>query len=66
MPDLKHDDFKCEIVVLGLRGLVSTGILPVRKAFVRFSLKSLLPSDQAKAVDDIQTLPKESGSNPNI
>jgi hypothetical protein len=52
--------------VLGLRGLVSAGLLPVRKAFVRFNLKSLLNPISSRAVDNIQTLPKESGSNPNI
>jgi hypothetical protein len=39
--------------VLGLRGLVSAGLLPVRKAFVRFNLKSLLNPISSKAVDNI-------------
>ena len=50
MPMLMVENFKCEIVVLGLRNLVSTGILPINKAFVRFNLKSLLPTEKAKAV----------------
>lgn len=34
MPDLDINEFKCEIMVLGLRNLRSTGLLPVRKAYV--------------------------------
>ena len=66
MPSLDINEFKCEIVVLGLRELVSGGLLPIKKAFVKFWLKSLLAPDQAKAVANITTLPKETGSNPTI
>jgi hypothetical protein len=45
MPNLGIKEYKCEIVILGLRNLVSTGLLPVNKAYVKFNLKSLLPSD---------------------
>lgn len=47
------EEFKCEIMALGLRELVSKGLLPVRKAFVKFNLKSLLPPEQAKAIENI-------------
>ena len=50
MPALDINEFKCEIMVLGLRKLVSSGLLPVRKAFVKFALKSLLTPELAKAV----------------
>ena len=43
MPDLKIDQFNIDINVLGLRDLVSTGLLPVKKAYVKFSVKSILP-----------------------
>ena len=66
MPHIHYKEFKCDIMVLGLRSLVSTGLLPVRKAFVKFNLKSVLPLSMAKAVENVQTLPKEGGSNPNI
>ena len=66
MPSLDINEFKCEIVVLGLRSLISAGLLPVKKAYVKFGLKSLLAPDQAKAVANITTLPKEVGSNPTI
>ena len=64
MPDLKIKPYKTAIAILGLRELVSTGLLPVNKAYVKFSLKSLLPSSQAKAVDNIYTEPSDKGSNP--
>ena len=66
MPSLDINEFKCEIMVLGLRDLVSTGLLPVRKAYTKFNLKSLLPPDQSKAISNITTQPREGGSNPNI
>ena len=64
MPDLDIKPYHTEISILGLRELVSTGLLPVNKAFVKFCLKSLLPSSQAKAVDNIKTEPHDKGSNP--
>ena len=66
MPDLKIDQFNIDINVLGLRNLVSTGLLPVKKAFTKFSVKSILPPAQAKAVADIYTQPGEGGTDPNV
>ena len=66
IPRLNFKSFKCDINVLGLRNLVSTGLLPIRKAFVKFGIKTLLPLSQAKAVRNVYTMPKEGGSNPNI
>ena len=60
------EEFVVEINVLGLRSLVSTGLLPIRKAYIKFSVKSVLPPAQAKAVSDIFTEPGEGGSDPNI
>jgi len=44
MPDLDIKPYKTDISILGLRDLVSTGLLPVNKAYTKFSLKSLLPA----------------------
>ena len=66
MPDLMISEHTIEITVLGLRGLVSPGLLPVRKAYVKFSVKSILPPSQSKAVTDIYTEPGETGPDPNI
>lgn len=49
------EEFKCEVITLGLRDLVSTGLMNVNKAYIKFALKSLLPVAQAKAVDNIFT-----------
>lgn len=66
MPNLDIQEFEVEINVLGLRNLISTGLLPIKKAYVKFSVKSVLPPAAAKAVKDIYTEPKEGGDDPNI
>lgn len=66
MPDLQMSEFKCEVIVLALRDLVSTGLLPVNKSYIKFGLKSLLPVSQANAVDNIFTQPNAKGQNPII
>ena len=50
MPNLMFTDFKCEITALALKSLVSAGLLPVNKAYIKFNIKSLLPPANAKAV----------------
>ena len=57
MPDLKIQEFKCQVLVLGLRGLVPNGLLPIRKAFIKFNLRSLLSPEKAGAVENILTQP---------
>jgi hypothetical protein len=52
--------------VLGLRDLQSFGLMPVKKPFIKFNLKSLLPPEQSKAITDVQTNPGDTGANPNI
>jgi hypothetical protein len=47
---LDFKEFNIEINVLGLRMLQSFGLLPVKKPFVKFNLRSLLPPEKAKAV----------------
>jgi hypothetical protein len=66
MPDVNIEEYNVTINVLGLRNLLSTGMLPIKKAYVKFSVKSLLPPAQAKAVADIFTVPDEGGTDPNI
>ena len=66
MPNLAIRPMNVEINVLGFRDLISSGLLPVNKAFAKFSLKSLLPPAQGKAVSDIFTQAGESGSDPNV
>mmetsp|Transcript_20973 Transcript_20973/g.32509 ORF Transcript_20973/g.32509 Transcript_20973/m.32509 type:complete len:139 (+) Transcript_20973:2093-2509(+) len=66
MPNLNISEFKVEIIVLGLRQLVSNGLLPIKKAYVKFNVKSLLPGSAAKAVENISTTPRDPGPNPNL
>ena len=50
-------DFEINMLILGMRNLASPGILPVKKAFVNFNVKSLVPPN-GPAVKNIQTEPK--------
>lgn len=45
--EIEYKDFNCEINVLGLRNLESFGLMPVKKPFIRFNLRSLLPPEKA-------------------
>jgi len=38
-------EFTVEINALGLRNLHSFGLLPVKKPFIKFNLRSLLPPE---------------------
>ena len=40
---VKFDEFRVEINVLGLRGLISPGLLPIKKAYIDFMISSLVP-----------------------
>ena len=51
---------------MGLRELQSAGILPVKKAFIVFNLKSLVPPDDGAALENLRTQPGAAGSNPTI
>lgn len=52
--------------VLGMRGLQSPGILPVKKAFVKFNLKGLVPPSIGNDLKNIKTDPRAPGPNPTI
>lgn len=40
------DDFEVTIMILGLRNLLSPGLLPVKKAFISMNAKSLVSPKQ--------------------
>ena len=63
---MKTLNYNIEINVLGLRDLKSFGLMPIKKAFLQFNTRSLLPPEKALAVQNIKTAPKSSGPNPNI
>lgn len=63
---VKFDEYRVEMNVLGLRGLVSPGLLPVKKAYIEFMLKSMVPPVAASALETVRTQPGPSGENPTI
>mmetsp|Transcript_40372 Transcript_40372/g.52911 ORF Transcript_40372/g.52911 Transcript_40372/m.52911 type:complete len:142 (+) Transcript_40372:2403-2828(+) len=40
--------------------------MPIKKPFIKFSVKSLLPPEKAQAVTNVSTDPNAPGANPNI
>ena len=52
---VKFDEYRVELNVLGLRGLVSPGLLPVKKAYIEFMLKSMVPPVAASALETVRT-----------
>jgi hypothetical protein len=62
---VEFKEFDITMLILGLRQLESPGIMPVRKAFINFNLKSLVPPNSS-AIQNIQTQPQASGPNPTI
>ena len=66
METVVFDDYQVEVSILGLRSLQSVGILPVKKAFIQFNLKSLVPPTCAQKVDNIKTAPGPAGPDPTI
>jgi len=63
---IEYKEYTIDINVLGLRDLQSIGVLPVKKPFIRFNLRSLVPPERAQALTNIKTNPSATGSNPNI
>jgi len=59
-------EYDLDINVLGLRQLESFGLMPIKKPFVKFNVKSLLPPEKAQAVTNVSTDPNAPGANPNI
>jgi hypothetical protein len=60
------DEYNIEINVLGLRSLQSSGILPVKKAYIQFGLKTLVPPISGAIVEDLSTVPGPFGSDPTL
>ncbi len=66
---LDSQKYHVKIRILGLRDLKSLGMLPVKNAFLKFDINSLLPISQKRALAEekfITTEPNEKGENPNI
>lgn len=52
--------------MLGLRSLVSSGLLQVKKAYVQFGLKTLVPPLVGATIEDVFTTPGPAGPDPTI
>ena len=63
---VRFDEYRVELNVLGLRGLVSPGLLPVKKAYIDFLLKSMVPPIAASALSSISPAPGPAGPDPTI
>lgn len=59
-------EFGVSMNILGLRGLQSPGILPVKKAFLQFNLKSMVPPALGTSLENIRTEPRMAGSDPTL
>lgn len=59
-------EFQVSMNVLGMRGLQSPGILPVKKAFINFNLKGLVPPTIGTNLKNLKTDPKAPGANPTL
>lgn len=64
--EVPHQDYSVSCQILGLRRLKSPGILPVKKAFINFNIKSMLPPDLGAAMKNIKTQPGPMGQDPTI
>ena len=53
---VEFKEFDVNMLILGLRDLQSPGILPVKKAFIKFMIKSLVPPN-GPSLSNIQTQP---------
>jgi hypothetical protein len=60
------DEYKVSMNILGMRSLMSAGLLPVKKAFVLFNLKSMVPPMLGDSLSNIKTDPRMAGPNPTI
>ena len=64
--DVDMRDFQVSMNVLGMRGLQSPGLLPVKKAFVNFNLKGLVPPSIGTNLKNLKTVAKAPGADPTI
>jgi hypothetical protein len=56
--EVEMKEFKVSMNILGLRGLQSAGVLPVKKAFIQFNLRSMVPPALGTNLENLKTEPK--------
>ena len=59
------DEMDVNMLILGLRQLESPGILPIKKAYIQFNVKSLVPPNTS-SIQNVLTSPGPPGPNPTI
>lgn len=62
-------DHSIKIRILGLRNLQSSGLIPVKKPYIKINTSSLMErsiNEQDIPYTDLTTVPKSGGDNPNI
>jgi hypothetical protein len=64
--NVKMNEYGVSLNILGLRGLQSPGMLPVKKAFLVFNIKSMVPPQLGNSLENIKTEPKMAGSDPTL
>lgn len=60
------NEYGISLNILGLRGLQSPGLLPIKKAFLDFNLKSMVPPQLGNNLENIKTEPKMAGCDPTL
>ena len=64
--EVEMKEFNIQMQILGLRGLQSAGVLPVKKAFIQLNLKSMVPPALGANLNNLKTDPKMPGSDPTL
>lgn len=64
--EVEMKEMNIQMQILGLRGLQSAGVLPVKKAFIQFNLKSMVPPALGTNLENIKTEPKMPGPDPTL
>ena len=63
---IKMKEFNVMMNILGLRTLQSAGILPVKKAFILFNIKSMVSPEIGNAIENVKTEPSAPGPDPTL
>jgi hypothetical protein len=63
---VKREPFTVSLYILGMRNLVTAGLLPVNKAYISLNAKSLVPPKTGRNISNIETKPSVPGINPTL
>lgn len=66
---IDYERYIVRMRILGLRGLKSLGVFPVKRAFIKFDINSLRSKEQKLDLQEkkaITTQPNSPGPDPNI